>query len=511
MTEIFKKRNFLREIALLSCVNRNCAFLTKHNEKCYLKCTTKMAFMVKIIDFTNINEYADTMKKTLFWYPTIFILTATVCLLFLLATALIPQDALRDNAAKSAEYFHEATLFDNVVGDLENSKIDNYADCISTGIAWHFGEGEKYTAVISADYNLRPEENVNDSFYREMQGEEVATENYSRYWHGSAGVIRFLLLFADIEAIRYAVATVGLLLNIVLVITLMRRKQVVLGVAYTLAFLLINGIFALTCLEYAFIFLLMPVATMFLVTNGKMAKKENVQTAFMVIGMLTAFLDFLTAETLTFTVPFVIYYVTVCGSKNQSEAKQVRRRSDWIFLLKSGMAWCAGYAGMFLTKWGLSALVLGKDAFRASADMALERISGDVSLTSISTGEKANLGQRLQGIMQRNLGCLYWSKRDVKAGTIALITLIVILVSFTFWYMARKAKYEYDKAALLGVVALVPYLRFLVLSNHTFIHYFFTYRALLVTVMVLFYLIYESTFLSNLKGEKWRKKNAGKS
>ncbi len=466
---------------------------------------------MKIIDFTSINEYADTMKKAMFRYPIIFIVTVTVCLLFMMATALIPQTAIRGNAEKSATYFYENELFKNTVGNLENFKTDNYADCISTGIAWHFGEGNIFGAVISADYNSCPEENVNDSFYREMQGEEVATENYSRYWHGSAGVIRLLLLFADIEVIRYVIATVGLLMNAALVIVLVRRKQVVLGAAYTLAFLLTNGIFALTCLEYAFIFLLMPVATMVLVTSGRMKKKENATTAFMVIGMLTAFFDFLTAETLTFTVPFVMYYIMACASRKQSETKKVQRRKDWIFLLKSGMAWCAGYGGMFLTKWGLSSLVLGKDAFRASADMAWERIGGDVSLTLVSTGEKANLGQRLQGIIQRNLGCMYWSPQGVKAGTILLITLIVLSASFIFWYMARKAKYEYDTAALLGVVALVPYLRFFVLSNHSYIHYFFTYRALLVTVVVLFYFIYETTFLSDIKGEKRRKKNAGKS
>lgn len=157
---------------------------------------------------------------------------------------------------------------------------------------------------------------------------------------------------------------------------------------------------------------------------------------------------------------------------------------------------------MFLTKWGLSALVLGRDAFRASADMALERISGDVSLTLVSTGEKADLGERLQGIFQRNLGCLYWSPQDVKAGTVALVTLAVIVVVSAFWYMARKEKCAYDKVVLLAVVALVPYVRFLVLSNHTFIHYFFTYRAQLVTVMVLFYLVYETTILSKKKGKR---------
>lgn len=470
----------------------------------------KVRIFLKIIDFTNVREYAENMKKTLLLYPTIFISMVLICLLFLLATAMIPQDAISANALKSAEYFYNEALFENKVGEFENFKIDNYADCISTGIAWHLGEGGNYRAVISADYNSLPDENVNVSFYREMQGEDVETENYSRYWHGSASVIRFMLMFTDIKIIRYMIAGLGILLNLALVAVLIRKKQILLGVAYTVAFLLVNGVFALNCMEYAFIFLLVPVATIFLVQSRRMQYGHNAQAAFLAIGMLTAYFDFLTTETLTFTVPFVVYYLVVKASEEQQAERKAQRKGDWLFLLKSGICWCVGYAGMFVVKWGLSAVTLGKDAFIESASHAMERVSGDVTLTSNVMGEKANLAERIQGIFQKNLGCLYWSTQDVKAGTVAIITLAVIAVLGSFWYMTRKEKYEYDRTVLLCAVATVPFLRFLVLSNHAYIHYFFTYRALLVTVMVLIYLMYETTFLSGVKGKNRRKKNAGK-
>lgn len=441
------------------------------------------------------------MKKTILLYPIIFISTVLVCLLFLLATTLIPQGAVRENVKAGAGYFYETPLFESAVGNLENFKRDNYADCITAGIAWHLGEGEPLRAVLEANYNFLPDENVNESFYRQMQGENVNTESYSRYWHGSAGIIRLLFLFTDIEGIRYTIAVIGLILNVAMVISLIRKKQVALCITYTIAFLLVNGVFALSCLEYAFIFLLVPLITVFLITSKRMKEERNVAATFLVAGMLTAFFDFLTAETLTFTVPFVIYFITVRSEEMMKETKTAQRRKDWLFLLKSGICWCVGYVGMFLAKWGLSALVLGKDTFLASADLALERINGDVSLTLSSTGPKADLGQRLAGIFQRNLGCLYWSPQDIKISTVILITLIIVSVSGIFWYMMRKEKYEYDRAVLFTVVALVPYLRFLVVSNHAYIHYFFTYRAQLVTVMVLLYLLYDTTVLSK-KGKR---------
>lgn len=477
-----------------------------------------MLFHLKIIDFGLLIEYADTMKKAIWLYPVVFISTVLVCLVFLMGTAMIPQEALRENVSVSAQYFSDVPLFENSVGELVNFRKDNYADCITTGIAWHLGEGNVYEAVITAEYAREPHENVNVSFRREMSGEEVSLENYSRYWHGSAGVVRMLLLFTDVQNVRYIIATLGLVFNIMLVVTLMRKGHKALGISYGIAFLLVNGVFALTCLEYSFVLGIVPLATLFLLREKIVRQADKAVLSFMVIGMLTAFFDFLTAETLTFTVPFIMYYLVVRKSSDSAVTVPVkikRKRGssadskekmhidrDWCLLLKSGISWCAGYAVMFLTKWGLATLVLGKEAFLTSVDSAMERIGGEVSTTLNMADEQADLGQRIQGIFQRNLGCLYWGNQEMKAQTVIMITVIVVTALAVFWYMTRKEKYRYDKVWIPAVVALIPYVRFLVVSNHTYIHYFFTYRAQLVTVMIVLYLIYDSTFLSGKKGKK---------
>ena len=457
-----------------------------------------MTCFSKIIDMTIIIEYADIMKKTLLFYPAIFILTAVVCLLFMLGAAMIPQEAVQANAKQSAQYFKEHELFEMEAGDLVNFKKDNYADCISTGIAYHLGNGNVWTAVISADYNSVADENVNDSFYREMNGETVETESYARYWHGSAGLIRLLMVCMDIQTIRYVITAAGILLNGTATIVLMRKGHKALGILYTFSFLLVNGIFGLNCLEYAFIFLLMPLAVMFLVQNKKMAEGMYVPLAFMVIGMLTAYFDFLTAETLTFTVPFAIYYIAVWNA-NKTNSHKDKKNADWLFLLRSGVSWYTGYGGMFLLKWLLAWATLGRDALLTAADMAMERISGDVSLTLNMAGQEATFLQRIAGIWQRNTGCLLWGRLDMTPTTLIMITAVVILVPGIFWYMARKQKASYNKAGVLIAVAFLPYLRFLVLSNHSFIHYFFTYRAQMVTVLIGLYLIYRTTILSEPK------------
>lgn len=435
------------------------------------------------------------MKKTILFPLATFVVTACICLLFMLISASIPQGAIEENARESAEYFYETPLFEMSAGNLQNFKKDNYADCISAGIAYHLEGANPYVAVLSADYNRVQGENVNMSFYRQMQGEEVATESYSRYWHGSAGLIRILYLFMDIQTIRFVITTAGIVLHMVLVTSLIRKKQTALGIIYGISFVLVNGMFALECLEYAFVFLLVPVASLILLHKKIGEDPVKAQLTFIVIGVLTAFFDFLTAETLTFTIPFTIYYIVVYNKKLAEKTTQ-NRTKNWFFFLQCGISWVIGYGGMFLLKWLLVAVTLGKDAFRAALSSATERMVGDVSLTLDTAGEKADLAERIQGIVTRNLGCLYWGSSDMQVMTLVIITLVIATVLAVFWYLARKENVRMPGAAVLTVVALIPYVRFLLLSNHSYIHYFFTYRAQMVTVLIILYLIYATTFLS---------------
>ena len=438
------------------------------------------------------------MKKTLFFMSIGFLTTAVVCLLFMMFCAMIPDRFIEENAKESAEYFKEEPLFGISIGELENFKKDNYADCITAGIAYHLSGENPFISVISADYNRVKGENVNVSFYREMQGEEVSTESYSRYWHGSAAVVRLLYTVMNAETMRYMMTIVGIILQLCVLIELVRRKQAVLGWIYIIAFLAVNGLFALECMEYAWVFILIPVGVLLLLNPRINNKQSKICLAFMVMGMFTAFFDFLTTETLTFTIPFTIYYIVVYNNRLQKDINKKLSRQSWLALLYSGLSWCIGYAGMFLSKWFLVWITLGKGALDTAINSAMERVGGEVSLSLNMADEKADLGQRLQGIAVRNLGCLFWGNSGMKVSTVLLISLSVVSLLAVFWYLTRKERLNKWNRGILVIISLVPIVRFLLLSNHSYVHYFFTYRALMATVIIVLYLIYETTFLSQI-------------
>ena len=66
-----------------------------------------------------------------------------------------------------------------------------------------------------------------------------------------------------------------------------------------------------------------------------------------------------------------------------------------------------------------------------------------------------------------------------------------LILCFAIVYMLRGRNYSGTMILLCILLGLVPYLRYTVLENHAYLHYFFTYRAQLVTITALLFITYE--------------------
>jgi len=76
----------------------------------------------------------------------------------------------------------------------------------------------------------------------------------------------------------------------------------------------------------------------------------------------------------------------------------------------------------------------------------------------------------------------------MKVQTTVIALVVTVVVAFCIWYLFRTKKVN-DINRLFGILAIIPVVRFIALNNHSYIHFFFTYRALLVTVVVLVYVL----------------------
>ena len=441
--------------------------------------------------------------------------TIVICIALLFVTALIPQNALQKNMEKSSDYYNNHQMFDHVTDYMFLSRQDNYADCILTNIIYHIDQNNLAESILSASYYNPEDEGVQTSFAYAVGSKVEPNVDYSRYWHGSMVLLRPLFIIFDIAGVRMVLGILILIMTVWFEVLLFKNHYSVFGVCYGIGLILVSVWMCAFCVEYAMPFVVMSVELPVLfalltrayekkdVQNDKVKRDEHklgnqkadehksdnykpeviLWAVLACAGIVTAFVDFLTTETITFTMAYVLYLI-VKNRHNQMRTV----KEELIFLVKSGIVWLVSYGLMIALKWVLALIVLGKDAFFNALSQAALRISGDATLGNVTGAEVVSDYERISGALWRNIGCIYPFKSTMSYGTAMIFILLVGLVVFSIWYLFReKAKSCINK--VLVMVSLIPVLRFLVLNNHSYIHFFFTYRALLVSVVVIIYIL----------------------
>lgn len=205
-----------------------------------------------------------------------------------------------------------------------------------------------------------------------------------------------------------------------------------------------------------------------------------------VSGVVTAFLDFLTTETLTFTLAYVLYLVI------RSRAGLLKSKKEEIKgLIKSGMVWGLSYVGMMVLKWLLAGVFLGKEAVTDALCQAALRIGGDATLGNAADAEVVSDAERIFGALWRNAGCLLPIRDQMTVRTVLIFVIVTGILCFSIWYLFHEKGKGDALHTMLLITGIIPVARFLALNNHSYIHFFFTYRALLVTVVVMLYVFLE--------------------
>lgn len=427
------------------------------------------------------------------------IITAFICVFLLFTTAYIPQSAIQKQMKESAEYYSEHLLFDRVTPFSFLSRQDNYADCILTNIIYHIDSENILTSVLSASYYNPDGEEVNESFFdavnnpANVSGNDKVVPNvdYSRYWHGSMVLLRPLFMFFDIRMIRMILGIMILLLTVWFLYLLIREKYLFFACCYVVGLISVSAWMCGFCVEYTMPFLVMAVElpVLFLlmtrkVNNEKDEYQEKILWCVLAAsGIVTAFLDFLTAETLTFTVAYMLYLVM------RNKRGQIRGfKKECVRMIKSGGVWGIAYTLMFFLKWIMACIFLGKDAFMDALRQAAFRMNGDATLGNVTGAETVSDSERIFGALWRNFACLLPFRDSMKVWTTVITLVVTVVAAFCIWYLFRTKKVN-DINRLFGILAIIPVGRFIALNNHSYIHFFFTYRALLVTVVVLIYVL----------------------
>lgn len=419
-------------------------------------------------------------KKTVLGCVGVFCGVLAALWLTLVLAAAIPNALLQSNMEKSALSYKERDAFEFTRGDRWCSIADNYADTILLGVAWNMGEGDPVTASLDTKYNDGGELGESVGLYLTVTGlSPEANTDYTRYWHGSAAPVRLLHLITDVAGVRIIGFILILALALLTLAMLLKRRRFAEAAALTLALLAVRIWDLSLSMEYQSAFILCFALCPLYIT---LEKRGNAALYLLSVagGVLTAFFDFLTAETLVILIPLILVLAARSREGRLGGFKEALR-----LVLMCLLCWLLAYAGAFIVKWALASLATGRNEFALALSSALPRTVGSV------LGEGPEGAAIIPAAVLANLSTLFGGTERMQLARVAIGLAVTAAVLGTVYYLFRREGEKSGGAAIILLTGAAVFLRFMILSNHSYLHEFFTYRALaapitaLLTVMLM--------------------------
>lgn len=438
------------------------------------------------------------MKNILKCIGAFFITIAALWVLLIL-TSLIPNGKIRTNMFGSAEQYNGADPFYQSAG--RNTVTDNYADVILLNVLWNIKSDDAFVSSLDTKY-YDGDDGVTDrgenyGLFSAVFEDTPPNTDYSRYWHGSVIFIRPLMLLGDVRVVKLAGIIFTLLFLIIDCIMLIKRGQKFGAAALVISFAAVQMYNIRLSLEYMPTVLICLGMLPFFVS---LEKRGDVPLFVLsvICGTMTAFFDFLTTETLTILIPLIIIMMT---RKNEGRFEGFKR--ELATSAKCGVSWGCAYLCTFLVKWTAASIVTGENKFTAAIFSAEVRVNG----------EAEELSPVMQMILAplANISAMFGGYERVSPANIIAGLFITAAISAGIFFIFRRGEKGSGKgfARLMLVLGFVPYLRYIVLNNHSYLHEFFTYRAQAASVLALMGAVWFYTFgapVPEKKGRKVRRK-----
>lgn len=403
-------------------------------------------------------------------YIAVFGVLLLLLYLLLVFSAAIPNSAIIKNMLDSSEYIANEKPYVFSEDGKHQNITDNLADQMWLNIGWHMGSGNPFVSALDTRYYDGGKYGPPVGLFLSVAQGYKANADYTRYWHGTAGLIRMLHLFADIHGIK----TLGMVCLILLLSrtlwVLYRSGHWDIGLCLLVSLLLVQVWNLRLSVEYQPCFLIcFGLCPAFL----RMERRGDFYLNLLAIvsGTMTAFFDFLTTETVTILIPLILVLAV-----RSRECRLESPRKVLGMLLHCGICWVLAYLGTFVVKWCAVSLATGGNHFLAAMNSVSQRVGGVV------TEGYAHKMPNMLSAIGSNFSVLFEGTTRTEyrmvISNLVVIVLLTIIV-YRIYQVRQKLRPGTLFILMLGGVVL---LRYSILANHSYMHSFFTYRALVSTI-----------------------------
>ncbi len=347
-------------------------------------------------------------------------------------------------------------------------KKETYTDTIMIQNAIEKVDGKNAYEHAMWAYHYDVSEEVwepEDSLRMICAGADVSEMNlhtYARYWHGYLVYLKPLLLFLSWKQVIYFGVLIQLVLMAAVVYAAFRRKCMEIAAALACGLLFMKPLLVLISLTMSVCWIITLAALLFiLICHEQLESRRFYPELFLMVGIATAYFDFLTYPIVTLGFPLCTCFLLKKGALLKEKLLQ---------LIGYCICWGIGYGGMWAMKWVIADLTLHTGTIRDAVWSIIGRTE------SIGGRPRFNGGFYVIGLNMDEYDMLIYA---IIAAVLAAAVLAVVLIS------GRKAGFKYVLGQLVpfAVIFCIPFVWIILVQHHSALHARFTFRILSVAVL----------------------------
>jgi hypothetical protein len=347
------------------------------------------------------------------------------------------------------------TDYPRAIVNKEVCRMDCYSDALILNQMYCSSIQEPLRSVMLVP-SIGDEKNKTEWLNEAVSGVTDPVHIYPRYWHGSTFFMRLVMLlcgrYANLQLFLFYTSSIALFMLLVL---LCRKRNYMMAICLFLSMMLLKCYVSQFLIHLYSTFIISIIAAIIATFINSINK---VRMLLFITGSVTAYFDLMTTPLLTLGIPLLVV-LSNDDSENDSYGSILKE------IVIISVLWGLGYATTWIAKWVIATLLTGTNVIADALSISKYRINGDVA------GE-------MMGVSSITVwDAVYANVSKCPIGPIlALILLFAMVACFEFKKKGIKM------AVVYLTVSLFPILYFIAISNQTYVHCWFTYRALVITV-----------------------------
>ena len=415
------------------------------------------------------------MKKII-KYTITYILLLIIFNSLLYISSLFPSSWIEQNVKESSEILlNEGN--DYMLSEKLNINNNNYTDALMINEAYSIDNSTPIYSYMSARRNYKKGttqqtlkdiigegKTINSEEYdpvgelnQFLNGKMDTSIIYARYWHGYLPILRTLLIFFNISQIRKILLIIFVIIFTYLMYLLRKKLGIKIMLIYGFSLIAQGYFYVSYSLESAPVFITMMIACIILLKKIDKISKEKLYLYIFIISSITSFIDYLTVPLITLVMPLYIYIIY---------NKELKVKENIKLIIKTSIIWLIGYAITWISKWVIYDIMYNEELIKTAINQVIYRTVKTNICTSTTIQEVI---------------LMLIIKNAIYIITYILLEMLVISINIDKIKIEKKDKKEYIKQnAPILILTFMPIIWYIVLSNHTVLHYKFTYRHMLI-------------------------------